>query len=100
MLPASVESNVEQYLKKTCRAPRPRSHAQRGERLRDGVGRRDRARLERDDDRVGIAVDAVAPRHADRLDGAHAALDQHVREVGRAGEVVGDAAKEHGVGEP
>ena len=64
-----------------------------GERLRDRVGRGNRARLQRDDDRVGVERGAIG-RHADRLHGAHAALDEHVREIGRAGEIVGDAAEQ------
>ncbi len=63
---------------------------QRLSRLGDRVLRRDRARLERDDDGIDVVGDRALRRHADGLDGAHAALDQHARDVGRTGEVVGD----------
>jgi hypothetical protein len=62
-------------------------------RLGDRIGDGDRARLQRDDERVGL--DAFRRRrHADRLHGAHAVAHEHVGEIGGAGEVVGDAAEE------
>ena len=65
-----------------------------GERLRHRVSRGDGARFERDDDGIDLGIQP-SRRHADHLHRAHAALDQHVGEVGRAGEVVGDATDQH-----
>ena len=55
------------------------------------LGRRG-ARLERDDDGIGVDRRRVVG-NADRLHDAHAGADEVVGEVGRAGEVVGDAAE-------
>ena len=98
MLPSAVESKVEQYLNRICPAPWPRA-ATRAPPATAGSHprRRDRARLERDD-RLGIAWIDVARRHADQLGRRHAVPDQHAREVGGTGEVVGDAAKRSGTG--
>ena len=60
----------------------------RGNRFRG----RCRARLERDDDGVDAGGQGTL-RHADHLDGAHAVLDEHRREVGAPREVVGDATQ-------
>ncbi len=70
--------------------------AQRRERLRHRLGRGNGAGLERDHHRIGV-VHAFG-RHADGLDHPHARAHQVVRQVGGAGEVVGDAAEEEGRG--
>jgi hypothetical protein len=59
------------------------------DRLGDGRG----ARLQRDDDRVGIER-RIRRLHADRLHAAQAALDQRVGQIRRAGEVVGHRAEQ------
>src|SRR5262245_42612151 len=55
------------------------------ERLPDRVPGRDRTRLERYYDGVDIVGDRALGGQSDGLDGAHAALYQHARDVGRAG---------------
>ena len=65
--------------------------AQRGQRLRHRVGRRNRSRLQRDDDRIDLAVER-AVRDADRLHRAHAGAHKVIGQIGGAGEVVGNAA--------
>jgi hypothetical protein len=61
--------------------------------LRHRIGRGNRPRLERHDDRVGVGLE-IALRHADGLHHPHPGAHQVVREVGGAGEVVGDAAQQ------
>ena len=70
---ASVESKVEQYLKKNCRAPAAVSQSSGGERLRDGLGRRNRARSSARRRSRRRRRASPARRHADGLDRAHAA---------------------------
>ena len=53
-----------------------------------------RAGLERDDDGVHVRRRLVRRRHADELDGAHAAAHQSRGEVGRPGEIIRDAAQQ------
>ena len=56
----------------------------------------DAARLERDDDCIGLLRQRPL-RHSDRLKRAHSAFHQHAGEVGRTGEVIGDASQDgHG----
>ena len=74
-------------------AARRLQRLERGERLGDGVLGGDRARLQRHHDGVDIVRNRALAGHADGLDRAHAALDQHARDIGRAGEVVGDHSK-------
>ena len=93
MLPSGVESNVEQYLKKNCRAPSSRSHASAAGDSRDRLRDRRRARLQRDDDRVDVGQLEVRD-DAERLDRPHPLADERAAEVGRAGDVVGDRAEE------
>ena len=71
-------------------AARPLQGLEGGERLGDGFLGGDRARLQRHDHRVHIVGNRAFGRHANGLDRAHAAFDQHARDIGRAGEVVGD----------
>ena len=69
--------------------------AARGERLRHRVGRRNGARLQRH--HHGIGLRGLALRGANGLHRVHAAARERVGEVGGPGEIVGDAAEDHGV---
>ena len=89
---SSVESKVEQYLKKKRRSPAACSQASAA----SDWAIASLAAIERVFSATTTASAsgiAACRRHADRLDGAHAALDQHARDVGGAGEVVGDHSK-------
>ena len=68
--------------------------AQRSQRLRHRIGWCDGARLQCDDNRVGVNGCRSVVRHADRLHRAHAAAHKIVGQVGGAGEIVGDAAEQ------
>jgi hypothetical protein len=68
---------------------------ERRQRLRDSIGCRRRARLQRDHNGVRI-IDARLTRHTDRLNRTHPSAHEIVREIGRAGEIVSDAAEQHG----
>ena len=93
ILPFSVESKVEQYLKKNCRTPALRSHSSAASDIpmasSTGLVRDFRATTTAS--AAGTSVSG--PRHPEQLHRAHAVLDQHVGEVGRAGEIVGDTAE-------
>jgi hypothetical protein len=77
-------------LEEELAAPAPDEPTQRGERRGDGLRCRNRARLERDDERVRRDVRSVR-RHADRLNGPHPTAHEHIGEIRRAGKIVGDA---------
>src|SRR5207249_1068644 len=72
-------------------SPQPVESSERhGDRLVGRVA----ARLERHDDAVSGGYFQPRTRHAQQLHGAHVGPDQRVGEIGRSGEVVGDAAKQ------
>ena len=72
MLPLSVELKVEQYLNiELFGAGGDRSAGGRGDRRRDRLVGRNGARLQRHDDRVGVAEVELAGRRADRLHRLH-----------------------------
>jgi hypothetical protein len=93
MLPSGVESNVEQYLKRTWDAPSCSQPGQRLQALAHRLGGRDAAGLQGDHD--GIRLHPVLLRHADGLHRSHAGGSQGVGQVGRPGEVVRNATKQH-----
>jgi hypothetical protein len=66
--------------------------AQGVERLGHRVGRRDGARFQRHDDRIGFGIQG-AVGNTDGLHHAHAGAHQVVGQIGGAGEVVGNAAE-------
>ncbi len=67
---------------------------ERGERQLHRFLRRVAARLEGDDDAIGLRHFEARTGHAQQLDGAHASLHQSVGEVGGAGKIVCDAAEQ------
>ena len=69
--------------------------SRRGDRHGDCVFGRDRARLQRHDDGVGVAEVEFRARRADRLNRLHAFPRQCQRKVGRARQVVGNRAQQH-----
>ena len=95
--PASVLSKVEQYLKKNCRQPARCSQSSAARLSRDRLAQPARcATSARRRPRPPRA--RRRPRgHADDLHRAHAVAHQHGGEVGRTGEVVGDAAQQRAV---
>ena len=66
----------------------------RREAFRHRLRHRRRARLQRDDDRIRLRQ--WSGRDADHLHRRHAVLHQHGSEVGRAGEIIRDAAEQQG----
>ena len=94
-MPSSVESKVEQYLKRICRAPARRSQASAARLVVDRLCGRDRPAFQRDDDRFGIGRRRAFRRDADQLHGAHAAPHERVAQIGGAGEIVGDRPQQH-----
>lgn len=96
ILPAGLESKVEQYLNRNCFAPPPLQEGKRlerhGDRFSCGIG----ARLQRNHHRVDVREIKAGLGNADRLDGPHALPRQHQRKVGGSGQVVGNGAQKHG----
>jgi hypothetical protein len=72
---------------------------ERRQRLRDRVGRRNRARLQRDHHGVRGGRREIGGGNAVDLDDRQALAREIDAEVGGAGQVVGDAAKQHGQGQ-
>ena len=93
ILPASVESKVEQYLKKICLAPLALSQRQAA----SDCATASAAGMVRDFSATTMAsACGASPRgSADGLHRVHAAPRQRVGEIRGAGEVVGDAAQQH-----
>src|ERR1700722_17065887 len=90
MLPASVESKVEQTLYITCRAPRAESQSKGGGGPLGCLAGLDRADLQRRNDRFRIVDLQAGRRHADGLNGRETIAVERVRKVGGARVVVGD----------
>ena len=72
--------------------------AQRPQAQVDGLGGRDRAALEADDDGVDLIERRLVGRDPADLHGAQTVADQEARDVGGAREVVGDHAQAYGHG--
>ncbi len=67
---------------------------ERGQAFADGLRHRGGARFQRHHHGIGVRGLLVGPGDSDELDGAHAVAHQHGRQVGGAGEVVGDTAEQ------
>ncbi|RMU51326.1 hypothetical protein ALP29_201130 [Pseudomonas syringae pv. avii] len=68
---------------------------QRGEGFSHGVGAWRGARFQGNDNRIGVQpCSHLGAGDTDALHGAHAAAHQHVGQVGRAGEIVSNAAQQ------
>ena len=98
ILPASVESKVEQYLKKAWRTPQARSRSSASTDCATasaaGIARDLSATTTASTLRRRVAL----RRDPQQLRDPQPAARQHVGEVGGAGEVVGDAAQDRGHG--
>ena len=96
MLPRSVESNVEQYLKKRSH-PARRSHAAATSDWAHGVAHRGGARLEGDDDCISHPPPSARQRALlQPLHGPQARGHECAGQDRRPGEVICDAAQRHG----
>ena len=97
MLPRSVESNVEQYLKKNCRHPASCSQRERSERTcADRLRWRRRARLQRDHDGVGVVRGRSAAAHRSSAPSASRYFTSMPARSVAPREIVGDAAEQCG----